>query len=1454
MTVRTKLSASNIQEPNMTVNLSSQASRRTRHTYRTWIVFALLMLMVPLSAVTIIQNHAPQMRANALNNLTAIAELKAHQLSHWLTEQERVVSTLAANRALTQHVQTLLRDPTHSDSQDEIINLIATLLQLYGYESIALYTPQGTPLLPDTPLYPLTNSQLQALWQHSLATQKPQRSDLINTSDTPHLDFIVPLLNTSSAQQPVVALMVLQIRVADFILPYLTKWPSASPSAELLLIRPLSERIEWLSSPTQTDLEVQQTPFDQAGILGSNALQTRQPGVLEGLDHRGVAVLAAYHPVNHSDWVVMAKVDQQESDQSLNELIVWTSLISLLAAISLGLLFFILFKKQRRTLEQQHLNEKQAAQQLLQHFYELPFIGMAIVDRNQQDWLHFNPHLAHMLGYAEQALSTTRLREVIAPEDRPTLENRLAQILAAHSDGVKLECHLLKQDSSKLDCVLDIKCVRTEQGDIEYFLITFEDITDLIWLKDPNGVFLSCNPSFERFMGASEAEIVGKTDYDFFDAEQAEFFRKNDLRAMHENRPCENEEQLSFADHSYSGLFSTIKTPMRDASGQVIGILGIARDITQRKAAEKQLERLTLLYSAMSKTNEAIVRSDNQQELFAQICHIAVQDGGMQLAWVGLLDDDTGLVKPVAHFGEHSDYLQGLTISTDADQPTGQGPTGIAMRENRPYWCQHFLNEPRTAAWHERAKEAGWRSSAALPLRRHGKVIGAFNIYSSVENAFDEAAQSLLLEMTTDIGFALNEFANERERLQVEAEREEALNRLQKLAAHLPGVIYQYRLMPDGHSFFPFASNALYDIFHVTPEQVVNDATPIFNQVHPEDLGDVKASIQASADTLKVWQQEFRICHQDGEIRWLASNAMPQRESDGSVLWHGFTHDVTERKQSESQLQLASKVFEQSQEGIMITDAEQKILLVNQAFTQISGYSAEEVLGKNPKILASGKHGKAFYQHLWRTLHQHGFWQGEIWNRRKNGEIFPEWLSISRGLNAAGQITEYVAMFTDISAMKASEEKIQQLAHFDPLTGLANRQLLMDRLQQAIQTAQRHHTPLALLFIDLDHFKNVNDTLGHHVGDELLVKTARRMQGQLRAEDTLSRQGGDEFIVVLPGTDDNGAAHVAQKMVDAVSSELKLGRYDLVITPSIGIAVYPQDGDDTNSLLKNADAAMYQAKRDGRNTYRFFTAEMQAHASRLMQIESALRNALQRNELSLHYQPQIDARSHRVFGVEALIRWQHPQLGAISPVEFIPVAEHSGQILQLGEWILRTALQQHKAWLAQGLPPLTMAVNLSAVQFRHQELPNVIIRMLAEEGIDPGYLELELTESVAMSDPESAMTMIDKLNRHGIQIAIDDFGTGYSSLSYLKRFNASKLKIDQSFVRDLTVDTEDLAIVEAIISLAQSLNLKTIAEGVETAEQQDLLLQRGCDEFQGYLFSRPLPAAEIADFIRQQNA
>jgi len=598
--------------------------------------------------------------------------------------------------------------------------------------------------------------------------------------------------------------------------------------------------------------------------------------------------------------------------------------------------------------------------------------------------------------------------------------------------------------------------------------------------------------------------------------------------------------------------------------------------------------------------------------------------------------------------------------------------------------------------------------------------------------------------------------------------------------------------------------------------------------------------------------EEMQIVTSDGRIIAVEVSTKVIETASGHRLIQGVFRDIRQRKQAEAELKLAARVFESSPEAIVITDAANNIASVNSAFSEMTGYDAAEVIGRNPRLLSSGRQSAEFYAAMWRAIAAEGKWQGEMWNRRKNGDVFPVWLTVSAYRDASGQVLNYVGIESDISERHAAQERIRQLAYYDPLTGLPNRTLLQDRVGQALAVAERDGRQAAVLFVDLDHFKKINDSLGHSAGDQMLVQVAQRLLACLRRMDTVARLGGDEFVVLLSEVTLAGATDVARKILASVARPYLIDGHELSVTPSLGISLFPQDGRDFESLLKHADTAMYLAKESGRNAYQFFASDMNVVALERLVLENSLRQGLERGEFVLYYQPQVNASSGRIVGAEALIRWRHPELGMVAPGKFIPVAEASGLIAPIGEWVLREACRQNREWQLAGLAPICVAVNISAAQFRGGRLEDSVREVLAATGLAPGCLELELTESTVMSDADATVEALRRLSAMGVKLAIDDFGTGYSSLSYLKRFPIDKLKIDQSFVRDIVTDPDDWAIATAVISMGHSLRLGVIAEGVERAEQLEMLRRQGCDEVQGYYFSVPLPAAEFAALLQQQ--
>lgn len=627
-------------------------------------------------------------------------------------------------------------------------------------------------------------------------------------------------------------------------------------------------------------------------------------------------------------------------------------------------------------------------------------------------------------------------------------------------------------------------------------------------------------------------------------------------------------------------------------------------------------------------------------------------------------------------------------------------------------------------------------------------------------------------------------------------------------------------------------------------------------QVHPDDRAAVDAALNASINEQRPVTIRHRLLLPDGRIKHVQECCETEYDSDGTPLRAiGTSQDMTAQQQMEAQMQLLASAVQYSGEAILITDVDNKIITVNPAFTSLTGYSAEEAIGRNPSFLSAGRTTQEEYEWMWHDLKERGFWQGEIWDRRKDGGVYPKWMSISLIRDDEGNTRYHVAHFTDVSSERAAEERLHHIAHHDMLTGLLNRFSLKERLDQALAVARREGRRTALMFIDLDRFKVINDTLGHHVGDQLLIEVARRLRETVRDSDVVARLGGDEFVVMLSNVEHGSTvALVAEKLVASVGQPCQISGHDLYTTPSIGIAMFPTDGDDGEVLMKNADAAMYHAKMEGRNNFQFFDAKMNDAAVERLRIEHDLRLALARDEFCLHFQPVINLSTGRVAGLEALVRWQHPEKGLLAPSRFIAVAEETGLIQPLGEWVFWAACRQMVAFLSAGISGFKMGINISAIQMRNGNLPKLLTRAIETLRLSPSDLVFEITESVAMEQPAETVRVLDILHGMGVSVAIDDFGTGYSSLSYLRMFPINNLKLDRSFVEEIGQDTDGSVICDATIGLAHNLGLTVVAEGVETEAQLEYLRSRGCDLVQGYLFSRPIPADEAEAYIRARNS
>ena len=747
---------------------------------------------------------------------------------------------------------------------------------------------------------------------------------------------------------------------------------------------------------------------------------------------------------------------------------------------------------------------------------------------------------------------------------------------------------------------------------------------------------------------------------------------------------------------------------------------GFITDITERKQSEERIQRLTKLYKALGEVNQAIVRMEQQAELFPLVCRCAVEFGGMNKAWIGQLEEASGMIMPAASYGDWQDYLKNIRVSLHADIPEGRGPAGTAMRENRSIVINDYFTNPMTAPWQAQAAKFGWVSAAAFPIQRGGRPFAVLCVYHAEIDAFDGEVIALLEEMSKDISFALDNFDRE-----------------------------------------------------------------------------------------------------------------------------------MQRRVAEESQRLAASVYESSSEAMTVTDADGIILTVNPAFTRVTGYLPEEVIGKNSSILGSDRHDEKFYRAMWHDISTTGHWQGEIWDKRKNGEVYTVWLTINTIFNEDGTVHRRVSLFSDATEWKKAEELIWRQANFDALTLLPNRQMFHDRLDIDIKKSLRANLPLALMFLDIDRFKEINDTLGHDKGDAILKESAQRLSSCVRETDTVARLGGDEFTVILSELEDSGSVdRVAQEILRKMAEPFRLGEDVVYASASIGVTLYPADATGIEALLKNADQAMYAAKNQGRNRYSYFTSSMQLEAQTRMQIATELRGALADNQFKLFYQPIVELVTGSIHKAEALIRWQHPKRGRVSPAEFIPIAEDTGLIVDIGEWVFREATQQAKRWRASLHPAFQISVNKSPVQFREETTDAVAWPdQLKRAGLPGQSIVVEITEGMLMDASDVINSKLLAFRDAGIQVSLDDFGTGYSSLSYLKEFDIDYLKIDQSFTRNLAPGSNDMALCEAIIVMAHKLGMMVIAEGVETVEQRDLLLAAGCDYGQGYLFSRPVPPEEFEKLL-----
>ena len=1033
-----------------------------------------------------------------------------------------------------------------------------------------------------------------------------------------------------------------------------------------------------------------------------------------------------------------------------------------------------------------------------------------------------NPAFEKMFGFPPGALIGQSTRAYFASDEAWMAAGARVHADIAETGKYTGEIEYQRLDGTPIWCHVSGNLLNPEDPDEGYVWLC-EDITEkrqatsamdallreqtLIFERAQVGILFSrdriilrCNSRFEEILGYSPGELIGQPTRIYYESDESWTDIGNRAYDDIARLGVFNSEEC-YIRRDGTPFWCHVTGSMLDQNNPDEGYVWLYEDISARRAAETALLQSNQEYSLIF-DNAMIGISYMRDRVFLR-CNRRLEEifgfppGGLVGKSSRLLFDseeeweETG--RRVYNETKNGDFFSGEIRykRTDGQQICVNARGRVVEQNGEQIWIWTHQDVTRRF----RAEEALRKSNAELEQR--------------VAERTSELSQQLHFQ--------------------------------QQLIETIPGPIF-YK---DAQARYLGCNSAFANFIGTTADNLLGKAP---HDVAPPELADkYLAADQALFNQPGVQIYESPVRYASGEMRDVLFHKATFTEADGSVGGLvGFMLDITERKRMEERLQQAAMVFDSSAEGVTITAPDGTIVAVNRAFTEITGYSEEEVIGRNPSVLHSGRQDKFFYREMWATIARCGRWQGEVWNTCKDGRVFPERLTISAVKDGAGAVTHYVGVFSDITAIKAAYEQLKHQAHHDPLTGLPNRTLLEDRLHVALQRARRDQKGLALLFIDLDRFKTINDSLGHHVGDRVLCEVSARFNKRVRESDTVARLGGDEFLILMEGIGDLAAvSHVAENILQDLRENPISLEQEFFVGTSIGISLFPQDGDDAATLIKHADVAMYRAKERGRNTYEFFTEELTYSSLERFQMETGLRRAIERDELRTYLQPQFSLKTGKLVGAEALVRWQHSTDGLILPGKFIPLAEESGLIVAIGEWVQATACRHWAGWVEAGLNPGVLSINVSGVEFRRGRIQDTVRKVLDATCLPPALLELEITESAIMSQAENSIRVLHDLRAMGISLAIDDFGTGYSSLAYLKRLPLNKLKVDQSFVRGLPNDAEDCAIARAVIALGHSLQLTIIAEGVETQEQSDFLTREGCDEMQGYLRGKPMPVDEF---------
>ncbi len=1020
---------------------------------------------------------------------------------------------------------------------------------------------------------------------------------------------------------------------------------------------------------------------------------------------------------------------------------------------------------------------------------------------------------------------------------------------------------MLKMDKSKNTALCCEEPVRPITTPVDHKAVV-ESVHSIILSLDEKGRIFYMNPFALDFFGFRSDEVLGLLPSQTFAPHMLSgpdmVSKINQAGSLCFTSPATKKDgSRSWISWTNKGMFNT--------QGRLVQILAVgndlSNDVTDEAGKEVSREHLKLLLDRKSKELDAafsdLEGSRNRLMLMGAISSCIIQEKSVSLIISRVLEKITQIIPGCgAAYIRHYENAVSLTVNQAFAPDTlpdiryavidirqARSEFEALVRGFRTYIFSDTVRAADHKGFDEFVARTGIRSGMVVPTHNNDRLLGYLFIYSLDTGTWNAEELELLEQVAGALAEAIVNRISQKQIIENDMRLREA-QRIAGLGDFERNV----------ETLTLTASSTVMQMFDRQPGTSMPFAQ-FLACVSPEDRVEVETQFEQAIRLRTGYNMEYRVLHESGEEKIVSEIGQVVITNDGKTYRiGGIIQDITEQKKFKDEIELARKVFDNAMEGVMVTNVHGTIEFVNKGFTTITGYSREEALGKDPGFLKSGRHDEEFYEKIWQSLEEQGYWAGEIWNRRKTGESYPEQLSITAIADNWGKPFRYISVFSDLSDLREREEQLKFQANYDALTGLPNRTLLQDRIQMAIYRVSRNKEGIAVIFVDMDDFKHVNDSLGHAKGDLLLQQFAGRLLGAVRSQDTVARYGGDEFVILIPDTNDKSIiVMIIERIQQALQKPVVIDNSEFYLRTSMGVTVYPRDGETPDSLIASADMAMYRSKEKGKGRYSFFTEELNRQVTRRVELETDLRHALARNEFTIFLQPKLGAKDHKICGAEALIRWHHPEKGMVSPAEFIPLAEETGLINPIGSWLIDQACIHSKACSKVLNQHFTIAVNISARQAKDGDLVGIVQRALVKHQVPCQCLEVEITESVVMGNVEKAKTIFRTLHDMGIKITIDDFGTGYSSLSYLRLFPVATLKIDKSFVDDIPKDKDSNAMVTTIISMARNLNLTTVAEGVEEKDQLEFLQANHCDQVQGYYFAKPMPVDNFLAYLRKSR-